>query len=125
MAEERIDELSVLRALQRTELSCFAETVFRELEPGRPYLPNWHIEHLAWQLMRVARGEIRRLIINVPPRSMKSITVSVGFTAWVLGKDPTRRIICASYADDLARKLSVDTRTVLDSPWYQELFPQT
>ena len=41
-----------------------------------------------------------------------------------LGRDPTKRIICVSYAEDLARKLSVDTRTVLDSPWYQELFPQ-
>ena len=75
--------------------------------------------------MRVARGEVRRLIINVPPRSMKSITASIGFTAWLLGHDPTKRIICASYADDLARKLSIETRTVMDSPWYQELFPAT
>ena len=65
----------------------------------------------------------RRLIYDVLSCSMKSITVSVGFTAWILGQDPTRRIICVSYADDLARKLSVDTRTVIDSPWYRELFP--
>ncbi|WP_262269563.1 phage terminase large subunit [Microvirga yunnanensis] len=118
------DRARLLRALLRQDLSVFSQKVFATLEPGTAYQHNWHIDHLCWQLTRVARGELRRLIINVPPRSMKSITVSVGFTAWVLGRDPTRRIICASYADDLARKLSVDTRTVIDSPWYRELFPQ-
>ncbi|KRE16842.1 hypothetical protein ASE63_14020 [Bosea sp. Root381] len=108
----------------RQNLSVFSQKVFGTLEPGTPYLHNWHIDHLCWQLMRVARGEVRRLIINVPPRSMKSITVSVGFTAWAMGLDPTKRIICVSYADDLARKLSVDTRTVLDSPWYRAVFPK-
>jgi predicted phage terminase large subunit-like protein len=113
----------LLRAALREHLSCFVQKSFATLEPGRFYQHNWHIDHLCWQLSRVARGEIRRLIINVPPRSMKSITASVAFTAWVLGRDPTRRIICISYAEDLARKLSVDTRTVLESVWYRDLFP--
>lgn len=118
------DRLRLLRFFLREDLSVFSQKVFATLEPGTPYQHNWHIDHLCWQLMRVARGDIRRLIINVPPRSMKSITVSVAFTAWILGRDPTRRIICTSYADDLARKLSVDTRTVIDSAWYQALFPR-
>lgn len=118
------DRLRLLRYFLREDLSVFSQKVFATLEPGTAYQHNWHIDHLCWQLMRVARGEIHRLIINVPPRSMKSITVSVAFTAWVLGRDPTRRIICTSYADDLARKLAVDTRTVLDSPWYRGLFPR-
>jgi predicted phage terminase large subunit-like protein len=118
------DRARLLRALLRQDLSAFSQKVFATLEPGTAYQHNWHIDHLCWQLARVARGEVRRLIINVPPRSMKSITVSVGFTAWVMGRDPTKRIICVSYADDLARKLSIDTRTVLDSSWYRELFPR-
>ncbi len=114
----------LLRAALREDLSCFVQKTFCTLEPGTDYEHNWHIDHLCWQLTRVARGEVRRLIITVPPRSMKSITVSVGFTAWLLGHDPRRRIICVSYADELARKLSVDTRIVLDSPWYRRLFPR-
>ena len=106
----------LLRAALRQELSCFVQKAFRTLEPGTAYQHNWHVDHLCWQLSRVARGELRRLILNVPPRSMKSITASVAFPAWVLGHDPTRRIICVSYAEELARKLSVDTRTVLDAP---------
>jgi hypothetical protein len=113
----------LLRALRRRDLAAFNQKVFHTLDPGTLYEHNWHLDHLCWQLMRVARGEVRRLVINVPPRSMKSITVSIGFTAWVLGHDPTKRIICVSYAGDLARKLSVDTRTVMESPWYKELFP--
>jgi hypothetical protein len=110
------DRARLLRAARRQHLAAFNEKVFRTLDPGTPYEHSWHLDHLCWQLMRVARGEVRQLILNVPPRSMKSITASIGFTAWVLGHDPTKRIICASYADDLARKLSIDTRAVMESP---------
>ncbi len=123
MTEDPICEADVLRALRRSQLSFFTERVFAELEPGRPYLHNWHLDHVAWQLMRVARGEIRRLIITMPPRSMKSISASIAFPALVLGHDPGKRIICVSYADSFARKLSTDSRIVLQSPWYRELFP--
>jgi predicted phage terminase large subunit-like protein len=119
------DRSRLLRAARRQDLAAFNQKVFQTLDPGTPYEHSWHLDHLCWHLMRVARGEVRRLILNVPPRSMKSITASIGFTAWVLGHDPTKRIICVSYADDLARKLSKETRAVMESPWYQELFSAT
>lgn len=117
------DRARLLRALLRRDLSAFTQKVFATLEPGTPYAPNWHLDHLAWQLTRVMRGEIRRLIINVPPRSGKSITVSVALPLFVLGHDPKRRIICVSHTEDLARKFSVDRRTVAQSLWYHRLFP--
>lgn len=117
------DRARLLRALLRRDLSGFTQKVFATLEPGTPYAPNWHLDHLAWQLTRVMRGEIRRLIINVPPRSGKSITVSVALPLFVLGHDPKRRIICVSHTEDLARKFSVDRRTVAQSLWYHRLFP--
>jgi hypothetical protein len=55
---------------------------------------------------------------------MKSLITSVAFPAWVMGHDPAKRIICISYAEDLARKLSVDTRNVLETSWHRELFPK-
>ena len=57
--------------------------------PAKPMSRTWHIEAIAWQLERVRRGEIRRLIINMPPRSLKSIAASVAFPAFVLGHDPS------------------------------------
>ncbi|MCJ2022351.1 phage terminase large subunit [Methylobacterium sp. E-065] len=118
------DQQRLLRALMRQHLAAFAQKTFHALEPGTPYCHSWHLDHLAWQLGRIADGEVRRLIINVPPRSMKSITVSVAFTAWLLGRDPTKRILCASYASDLARKHAIDTRHIMESDWYRELFPR-
>ncbi len=123
-ADRHSTQERLLQAYLRQDFAIYLEKVFRTLEPGTTFSANWHLEHLAWQLMRVERGEVRRLIICVPPRSMKSITVSVAFTAWLMGRDPSKRIICASYADDLARKLSMDTRIVLDSAWHQQLFPK-
>jgi predicted phage terminase large subunit-like protein len=73
----------------------------------------------------VLRGEINRLIINMPPRSLKSITASVALPAFMLGHDPTRRIICASYSGELAHKHSNDFRAVLSTPWYRTIFPET
>src|SRR5439155_6877190 len=81
----------------------------------RTFAPNWHIEAIAFALMRVLRGEIKRLIITVPPRSLKSICASVAFPAFVLGHDPTRRIICVSYAEALARTHANDWRELLRS----------
>ena len=61
----------------------------------------------------------------MPPRSLKSICASVALPAWLLGHDPTRRIICASYAHELSVKLANDFRLVVTSDWYRRLFPHT
>jgi len=113
----------LLHALLRQDLASFVHKSFTTLEPATPFRENWHHRAMCYQLERVARGELRRLIINVPPRSMKSICCSIAFPAWYVGRDPARRVICVSYAHELARKLAVDFRTVVESPWYRELFP--
>lgn len=118
-----MSDARLLRAFLRKDLATFVEKSFATLEQGVAYQDNWHIQHLCWQLEKVARGDVRRLIINVPPRSMKSITVSVAFSAWLMGRDPTKRIMAISYAEDLARKLSVDTRSVMATDWYRAAFP--
>lgn len=112
-------------ALLRDDFRPFLEKVFITLSPGQPFIPTWHLEAIACQLERIRRGEIRRLIINMPPRSLKSITASVAFPAFVLGHDPSRRIICVSYSGDLAKKHANDFRAILESPWYRTAFPTT
>ena len=116
-------ETRVLQALLRTDFRAFLEKVFNTLTPAQQYIRSWHIDAIAWQLERVRRGEIFRLIINMPPRSLKSIAASVAFPAFILGHDPSRRIICVSYSGDLAKKHSNDFRAVLESGWYRSLFP--
>src|SRR6202051_3122815 len=115
----------LLQALLRNDFRVFVEKVFLTLTPGQTYIRSWHIDAIAYRLERIRRGEIKRLIINMPPRSLKSITASVAFPAFVLGHDPTRRIICVSYSGDLAKKHANDFRAVMEDGWYREIFPGT
>jgi predicted phage terminase large subunit-like protein len=110
-------------ALLRQDLYAFIEKSFYELNPTTPFLRNWHIEVIAAELEACRWGEINRLIINLPPRSLKSICASVAFPAWLLGHQPSSQIICASYAQDLANKHAIDCRALLSSKWYHDLFP--
>jgi predicted phage terminase large subunit-like protein len=73
--------------------------------------------------MRVQVGDISGLLINQPPRSLKSICVSVAYVAWLLGHDPTRRIIIVSYSNEFAAELHRQFRMVIDASWYRALFP--
>src|SRR5947208_6782744 len=84
---------------------------------------NWHVELIAAKLAAVRAGHIRRLIVSLPPRHLKSHLASVAFPAWCLGHEPSTEILCVSYAKDLADKLSRDCRRILASDWYQRLFP--
>ena len=117
--------LHVLDAILRTDFVSFIRKAFQTVSPGERFLENWHIEAMAYHLLKVVRGETRRLIITIPPRHLKSICTSVALPAFILGHDPTRRIICVSYSQDLAVKHANDFRTVLKSDWYRRLFPGT
>jgi predicted phage terminase large subunit-like protein len=92
--------------------------------PGCEYNDYQYIKVIADRLEAVSIGKIRRIIFNMPPRSMKSICVSVAWPAWILGNQPTARIIVASYSQNLSEKHSLDTRCVMKSDWYKELFPE-
>jgi predicted phage terminase large subunit-like protein len=113
------------RALLRNDFSTFVHRSFRELNPSVQFMPTWHNELIATKLEACLRGEIIRLIINVPPRSLKSLQAAVAFPAFVLGHDPSAQIICASYGQDLANKHSLDSLNLMSSARYQTLFPNT
>lgn len=112
-------------AITRLDFNTFGERVFVELNGSEPYLDNFHINLICSELEAVRRGDLRRLAIALPPRSLKSIIVSVAYPAWLLGHDPTTKIICASYGQQLADNLARDCRQVMRSDWYRALFPET
>src|SRR5438552_5502466 len=109
-------------AILRSDLGYFAERCFCELNPQAAFLPSWHLEVIAAKLAAVRDGKIRRLIINLPPRHLKSLMASTAFPAWCLGHDPSAQILCVSYAQDLSDKLARDCRSVMLSPWYRRIF---
>jgi len=113
------------QAFLRTDFVAFVQRGFYELNPETKYLHNWHIDVIAAFLEQCRTGMSRRLIINVPPRSLKSHMTSISFVAWLLGHNPAAQVICASYAQDLADKLATDCRSLMVTEWYQDLFPAT
>jgi predicted phage terminase large subunit-like protein len=115
----------LIDALLRSDFYSFVQAAFPIVSSGGVFMPNWHVEAIAHALTGVANGTIKRLIITVPPRSLKSICASVAFPAFLLGHDPTRRIICVSYAEGLARKHANDCRALMRSDRYRRLFPRT
>jgi hypothetical protein len=108
--------------IMRNDLMSFIERAFYELNPKTQFVAGRHIELIAAKLEDCRRGKIRRLIINLPPRNLKSLCASIAFPAWYLGHKPTGQVICASYDQDLADKFARDCRTVMTSDWFQRLF---
>src|SRR5215831_14608807 len=106
----------------REDFATFVARCFRDLNPQAKLAMNWHLEVIAAKLMEVRQGKIRRLIINLPPRHLKSLMASIAFPAWCLGHDPSAQILCVSYAQDLADKFSRDCRSIMMSPRYRRIF---
>lgn len=110
---------ALLKVQAEKSLRSYVEQAWPILEPGVPFLPNWHIDYLVEHLEAVTAGQMTRLLITIPPRYMKSLLVSILWPTWEWIRDPSGRWICASYAEALAIKQSVDRRTILQSDWYQ------
>jgi predicted phage terminase large subunit-like protein len=107
------------------DFSAFVMRVFETVSPGDVFLPNWHIDAMAYAAERVICGQTKRLIATVPPRHLKSIVFTVALSAYLLGHDPTKRIICVSYSNELTIKHALDFRAVVSSEWYRRVFPKT
>src|SRR5437762_3011207 len=107
----------------RQDFGTFAARCFHDLNPQTELARSWHLEVIAAKLTAVRQGTIRRLIINLPPRHLKSLLASIAFPAWCLGHDPSAQILSVSYAQDLADKLARDCRGIMISPWYRQIFP--
>src|ERR1700731_509694 len=113
----------LINAVLRSNFKSFLYRSMLILNPGANFLPNWHIDAIAYQLERVRAGEITRLIINLPPRYLKSLTVSVIFPAYLLGHDPRLKIFGISYGTELSGKHAADFRAIVESNAYRRAFP--
>jgi predicted phage terminase large subunit-like protein len=111
-------------AILRSDFYAFARKAFEVLRPGLPLKLAWYLELVAQDLVDVMDGKVRRLIVNAPPRSLKSFLASVAVVAFALGHNPTLEIICVSYSQDLANALAAMCRRLMESDFYCRLFPR-
>ena len=119
----RYQQRERVRAFARERFFAFYRRMFPTLAPEATFSGALHFRVLARALERVANRETRRLIIAIPPRHGKSLFASVAFPAWILGRDPTRKVICASYGDQLSKDFSNRFRDLMWSADYRALFP--
>ena len=118
--ESRIQ--NILNKIIKTNFKIFLQKSFYTLHPNTPFINNWHIDLICEYLKALENGEIKRLIINMPPRYLKSFCVSVSWPAWLLAQDSSKKIIVASHSMQLAKKLSLDCKTIINSNWYKGIF---
>lgn len=125
MARQIEDPHALLLELMRQDFAVFLRKAFAWIGGGEPIMWNWHLDAISWQLERVAAGDCRRLLVNLPPRNGKSIAISVAWIAWMLGRNPRHRFVCVSYSNDLSFKLARDCLAIMQARWYRELFSRT
>ncbi|PPB81353.1 putative phage terminase large subunit-like protein [Albidovulum inexpectatum] len=112
-------------AVCRDDFFAFLWRAFDTLHAGAgvKFVPAWHVRAMCHELEALRAGENKRLVITIPPRCLKSVTVA--WPAFLLGHAPGAKIIVASYGLDLARKHAEDCRKIISAQWYQEIFPAT
>lgn len=108
------------RRLAERNLMDFTRQSFEIIEPGQQFRDNWHLHAIAEHLEAISRGELKNLVINIPPGCMKSILTSVAWPAWEWVNDPSIRTMSASYGIDLSIRDAAKTRDVITSEWYRE-----
>jgi len=98
----------------------FFQQAWDVLEPANPLKKNWHLELLCEYLTLVSDGKMQKLLINMPPRNVKSTLTTITFPAWVWTRRPAMRFVFCSYSSSLSTKHSIDRRRLIESPWYRE-----
>lgn len=110
-------------AAVRSDFGVFLQQAFHEVYPGKELLWNWHIDAIVHELEQNLSGRQPRLIVNMPPRHLKSLIVSIAWPAFLLAQDPSLKVFCVSYSDELAATIARDFKRIVESEWYRRVFP--
>lgn len=108
--------------LIRTDFKSFVRKAFSFIHDGKKLGDQLYIDYLCFELEKVINGETPRLLINLPPRHLKTFLGSICLAAWTLAKEPSTRIIVVTYNDKLAENLCRDIRKILRAPWFKQIF---
>jgi len=106
----------------RINLKFYTQLAWKLVEPQTPFVDNWHIGLICEYLEAVTRLEIQNLIINIPPRHMKSLLVSVFWPTWSWTHSPQLRWLTGSYSTPLAVRDALKSRRLMQNRWYRQRF---
>jgi predicted phage terminase large subunit-like protein len=119
-ALQSLEEAHFDRELAKRGYIHFVEAAWHEVEPAQPFVNSWNVGAVCEHMEAVAKGQITRLVINVPPNTSKSMSCSVLFVPWIWTQYPSKKHIYGCYDDKLARRDSLRAKNLINSKWYQE-----
>ena len=117
----RLFDIEIVRA-EKSLHYFFKRFAWPALQPATPFKDNWHIQAICEHLEAIKSGEIKKLLVNMPFRMLKSSIISHAFPAWDWIDNPSRQFLTASYAKDIATRDAVDSRRIIESADYQRAF---
>lgn len=124
-AELAVGGLAAEAEICKRSLREYIPRSWHLFEPGRPFIGGWHVDCICEHLQAVLDGQIKRLLLNVPPRCSKSSICSVAFPTWAWVRKPRLRFLASSYAQELAVRDALKSRRLIQSAWYQRRFSAT
>lgn len=110
----------MLKRKAEESLYEFVRQSWHVVEPGVAFVESWHIQKICEHLEAITHGDIRKLLINIPPRHSKSTIVSVIWPMWEWLRFPEQKYLCASYSNTLSIRDNLKSRRLIQSPWFQE-----
>lgn len=116
----KIDRTALEAEFGKRSLYEFVKMAWSVIEPSSEFLDNWHIEEICRHLEGTYKGEVNRLVINVPPGSMKTLLTAVFYPAWLWIHEPSHRFLFIGYSLDVAKNAHLRWRTLVESDWYQQ-----
>jgi predicted phage terminase large subunit-like protein len=108
--------------LIRTDFSSFVRKAFRHAHDGTKLGDHAYVDYLCHELQKVAENETQRLIINMPPRHLKSFVGAKCLAAWTLGREPSTHVLVVTYSETLANEIAYGIRSIMQSSWYKDVF---
>lgn len=118
-------EIAIQRKTLERSFYSFLKEMWSIVEPSRPLTETWHIEALCTVCEEFERGDYDRVIVNIPPGTLKSLIISVFFPAWLWARNAGTRVLAASYGQHLSIRDNLRVRQVIESPKFQRLWPVT
>ena len=120
-----MDVTNTAAFLRKSCFHFFLAEVFKELHPGKSLTDAAYMNAMTFALQKCWETPGDRLLVTVPPRHLKSIAAAVALPAWVLGRDPSAKIMVATYGEELSREHAANFATIMRSRWYSAIFPRT
>jgi predicted phage terminase large subunit-like protein len=106
----------------KKDFRSFVRKAFQFQHNGESLGQQSYIDYLCHELERLIDGEIRKLLINLPPRHLKTFLGAISLSAWTLARNPSAKIIIVTCSDNLAQDIAFAIRSIMQSPWYQRIF---